>query len=720
MHTKIIELFNKYGFEYRENASSTNFLAFTYKSGFFHNAELVSLNYENKETLDAEMEKSLKSLESLGFSTKKSFYRTFEEIEENLFNGFFNVKEWKEKIKNEYLDHTLKILKILPKEAVHYQYINSSYIKNNELGLNRNIVDDICSNLETTGPLLTIVEAPAGFGKTCTSFEIINQLAKSSNRRTPIPFFTEFSRDRQARIFSHIFIREVDKTFSSVNSEVVIEEVKSGRIVVVLDGFDEILHDNSNQTIDNIENNFENAEPMLETIGELLVNNAKVILTSRRSAIFDGEVFNDWLARYDQKFKINRYKIEKPEIKDWLTFSRLDRLSNAGLDVYKLANPVLLSYLRFVSDETFDLLCNQPNKIVEQYFTSMLEREMDRQELRMNPEQQSKFLALIAEDMCENNYTSDTKEKLISTIKNKASNILNDVRTLYSAKERPTLDKLATTLSNHAFFDRSSSDDNKIEFINEFVFGNYIASNIIECQDDWVASDERFVEPAVLAYVPRDTDSRFLLWNKLDLMKEFLDSSSRMKFEGLLTNKIDDEVYNQSEITSLNIKNVSIFASNSINGSIFNECVFYSSNINFENFKDVTFLNCSFWDCNLVIDENLELNFFNCKSNDKLPTISDDDDDSNLPPNPLIDTYNLNDIEIYILDKLWPNSSDGIIRLHYYVGQILKSDKYDKKSILKGIKSLKRLDYLTDANNSNFVAINKEKIGEIKNILGKI
>lgn len=532
MHSKIIELFNKYGFEYRKSASSNDFLAFTYKSGFFHNAELVSLNYNDKELLEFEMEKSLKSLEELGFSTKKSFYKSVEEIEETLFNGFFNVSEWKDKIKSEYSGHTQKILNILPKEAINYQYINSLYTKNNKININKNIVEDICNNLKSSGPLLTIVEAPAGFGKTCTSYEIINELAKSNNKQTPIPFFTEFSRDRQARIFSHIFIREVDKTFSSVNSEVVIEEVKSGRIVVVLDGFDEILHDNSNQTFDNKENNFENAEPMLETIGELLVNNAKVILTSRRSAIFDGEVFNDWLARYDQKFRINRYKIEKPEIKDWLTSTRLERLINAGLDVYKLANPVLLSYLRFISDETFDSLCNQPTKIVEQYFTSMLEREMDRQELRMNPDQQSTFLALIAEDMCENNYTSDTKEKLISTIKNKASHLLNEVRTLYSAKERPTLDKLATTLSNHAFFDRSNSDENKIEFINEFVFGNFIASNIVNYQGDWIASDERFVEPAVLSYVPRDNDSRLLLWQKLGMMKEFLDTSSRMKFEG--------------------------------------------------------------------------------------------------------------------------------------------------------------------------------------------
>lgn len=718
MHSKVINLFKKYGFEYRKNASNENFLAFTYKSGFFHNAELVSLDYKNRETIEKEMEISLKSLEDLGFSTKKSFYSNIEQIEETLFNGFFNVNDWKNRIKEEYIEHTKKILSVLPKEAENYQYINTVYLKNNKQEVHRNIVEDICSNLSSSGPLLTIVEAPAGFGKTCTSYEVIKKLSESNDKNTPIPFFTEFSRDRQARIFSHIFIREVDKTFSSVNSNVVIEEVKSGRIVVVLDGFDEILHDNSTNSTDSKDNNFEHAEPMLETIGELLVNNAKVILTSRRSAIFDGEIFNEWLARYDQKFKINRYKIEKPELKDWLTSERLNALNQAGLDVHKLANPVLLSYLRFISDETFNILCGEPTKIVEQYFTSMLEREMDRQELRMNPTQQAHFLSLIAEDMCDYNYTSDTKEKLISTIKNKASHLLNEVRTLYSAKERPTLDKLATTLSNHAFFDRSHSDDNNIGFINEFVFGNYIASNIIASKEDWITSDERFVEPAVLSYVPRDNETRFLLWKKLDLMKNFLDSSSRMKFEALLTNTVNDNVYDGSEITSLNIKDTRIFPINKINHTLFNDCIFNNANFNFKNFNDVTFLNCSFWNCNLMDTERLELNFFNCKSNDKLPT--NFDDEYSLDEKTSSNTVNLTEIEIYILEKMWPSSSDSINRLHFFIGQLLKSEEYDKKSILKGIKSLKRLDYLSDANNTNFVAVNKEKIGEIKNILGKV
>ena len=61
----------------------------------------------------------------------------------------------------------------------------------------------------------------------------------------PIPFFTEFSRDRQARVFNHILMREVDKSFHNLKSDVVIEEIKSGKILIILDGFDELLHDDS-------------------------------------------------------------------------------------------------------------------------------------------------------------------------------------------------------------------------------------------------------------------------------------------------------------------------------------------------------------------------------------------------------------------------------------------------------------------------------------------
>lgn len=38
---QLISLFKKYGFDYKKSSSGHGFYAFTFKAGFFHNAEVV-------------------------------------------------------------------------------------------------------------------------------------------------------------------------------------------------------------------------------------------------------------------------------------------------------------------------------------------------------------------------------------------------------------------------------------------------------------------------------------------------------------------------------------------------------------------------------------------------------------------------------------------------------------------------------------------------------
>jgi hypothetical protein len=501
----------------------------------------------------------------------------------------------------------------------------------------------------------------------------------------------------------------VDRVFSSVKSGAVIEEVKQGKIAIVLDGFDEILHDSSGESA---ADNFEEAEPMLETIGELLTGNTKIILTSRRSAIFEGEVFEEWSERYEDKFEINRYRLESPVISDWLPEDRLRKLNSTGIEIERLSNPVLLSYLRFVSEEQFDSLCNNTEMVVQHYFNSMLEREMDRQELRMPPDKQSEFLRIVAGDMCDGDYTSDTKEALVATIKEKAGYLINEVRKAYSAKDRPTLDKMATTLSNHAFFDRSSSGENTIEFINEFVFGNYIAENILECNGSWITSDERFVEPAVLSYVPRTSMERQSLWRGLSEIKPFLDPSSRMRYEYQLNGEVVENGYNDSEINNEVFKGTKLFENGGVENSVFIECSFTNVEFYFSNFTEVTFINCKFWGCySNGLSEGVS--FYNCIQDnlfykDKDESVTDGSDHAGLSL-----------VEEYIFNKIWPVGSNTLARLHIHINMLMRNDEFTKKEIIKGIKLLKKKDYFCDANNVNFIEINKDKLSEIKTVLGR-
>lgn len=704
----LILLFKKYGFEFKKHSSGKGFYAFTYKTGFFHNAEFVYNDDVNHE----EMEKSIKSLNEIGFSTKKSHYKSLSDIENNLFEGFFNVDDWKTRIKDEYNDYCEKMLSILPDGAKNYKYVQVPYEKESHERIHEeSIIIDILNEIKKNESKLILIEAPAGFGKTCTSYEILNHLVNSEN--APLPFFTEFSRDRQAKVFSHVFVREVDRSFRTVKSDLVIDETKNGKIVLVLDGFDELL--NETATNKSSEADFEKAQPMLETIGELLTNSAKVILTSRRTSIFDGEIFQEWKNKYKDNFDVIRYRLSLPEVKDWLSLDRIEKLESKSIDIKKLSNPVLLAYLRSVDDEKFNSLCNESSKIVDHYFTSMLERERERQDLLMVPAQQSAVLAAIAMDMCENDYTSDNREKIISLIKDKNTVILEETRQLYPGKDRPTIDALANKLATHAFLDRSNQGENRIEFVNEFVFGNFISLGIIENEnDDWLAADERFVEPAVQSYLPRNDSERQLLWRRLSGMREFLTSTDHMKYEYLLEQEVDLAVYSGTTITSLEFDNVLFFGKSTIENSVFNECLFTNCILNLSNFKDVTFISCQFYDCEYDKENRpYDISFLNCTDNNNLieeieqfeETKSDDDIELNL--------------EREILGKFMPLGSNSITRLHIYTGVLYKLEGYSRKDITKAIKRLKEKGILENANKNSFTAINKFNVGEVKRILGR-
>lgn len=712
--SQVIERFRKYGFEYKKSSSNSSYLTFTFKSGFFHNAEVVQLAINDADEID--IASKIEDLKNLGVSIKRNKYDKIEQIENGLFKGFFDVERWKSRIKEEYNLYTDSILKSFPEsEQLEYKYINAPYsLSENYSPLQENdipIVENITKSIEIEGAQLILIEAPAGFGKTCTSYELIDQLAKQNNK--PIPFFTEFSRDRQARVFGHVFVKEVDRAFSQVKSEVVIDELQNGRIVMVLDGFDELLGEDSKEKY---EDNYENAEPMLETIGELLVKNAKIIITSRRAAIFDGSVFNEWLERYSDKFTFKRFRIHQPRIEDWLNEERRASLSNAGLELEKLSNPVLLAYLRALKLEQFHNLLKTPERVVSHYFTAMLEREMERQNLPMVPEDQAKVLATIAEHMCEKDYTSDGKDKIVELFKSKCSQILEATRKLYPVKDRPTLDELATTLATHAFFDRSNQGEGRIEFINEFVFGNYIAESILNFEGEWIASDERFVEPAIASYRARTLIERSELWNKLEYMKVFLSDSDRMSYEIKMLGCIQNEEYNSTSINSLDVNNTTFFKDKSVDSISFSNCCFSNVDFYIDNINNATFINCKFYDCSSVAEtiKGNSIELLNCLANNNFI--------HELEENQVTEEVNsTSELTLQIFRRYFPLGSGSCERVHIPLASVYKIqvDGCTKRDITKEIKRLKREDLLVDATDGSYIAINVSKMAEIKQIIGR-
>ncbi|WP_138947819.1 hypothetical protein [Pseudomonas syringae] len=166
-----------------------------------------------------------------------------------------------------------------------------------------------------------------------------------------IPLFSELSRNRQAKIFRYVLLDEIDRSFPSLRSSLVRSEIQNGNVPVILDGFDELIPQSKAKSESD---DYDTTEPMLETIGELLKKSAKVILTTRRTAIFDGDEFHSWVKRHNQDFDIFRLKISERTIQDWIPANRLEELRSLNFPIDRLSNPVLLAYLRCISNSEFD------------------------------------------------------------------------------------------------------------------------------------------------------------------------------------------------------------------------------------------------------------------------------------------------------------------------------------------------------------------------------
>jgi hypothetical protein len=277
------ELYALYGF--KKDKETDVAVVYLFSEGYFYNAEIFSKKNE-KNILD----ELVRTYSDVGYAVRIVNYSNIEETHEKLFEGFFRTKESNEKLLKEYYAFCDSQEKKLGNNK--YTYIASDFYFDNKLKQD-NIIETLTNKFlqDTNEANLIILEAPAGFGKTCTSYEVINRLSRECKKQVPI--IAELSKNRKAGIFQYVLLSEIDRKFSTLSSYLVRTEIKNGRIPLIIDGFDELL---SKSIVDeNIEN--EEIQTMLDTIAALLTDDsrAKILLTSRKSSIFTGDIFYQWV-----------------------------------------------------------------------------------------------------------------------------------------------------------------------------------------------------------------------------------------------------------------------------------------------------------------------------------------------------------------------------------------------------------------------------------------
>lgn len=374
------KLFESYNYKIAKN-STKDVRIYTLQYGMYHAAEIISFDEKT------DVSKFKIEFSELGYATEIKCIKNIDELEEYLFEGFFIKTPLGNELKNRYKNFVRKQLFNLP-EGSEYKYIDSDFdlLLQDNLGevieaksyssKDNSIISKIKKLFtEIKGALFIIIEAPAGFGKTCTANEILNSITIENSKI--LPFFTELSRNREARVFKHILLNEIDDQFpNGIKQNVVLEQIYKGRIPLIIDGFDELITKESNK---------EEVESMLSTIVDLLQNDAKIVITSRKTAILSSEEFIETINSSIENFSLARFEIKEPTIENWLQNERLELIQENEFPINQISNPVLLSYLRNISlDKLKYFLISKEGTLIDKYFDYLLTRERERQNLKLD------------------------------------------------------------------------------------------------------------------------------------------------------------------------------------------------------------------------------------------------------------------------------------------------------------------------------------------------
>ena len=698
---KIIEeieaLYELYGFS--KVKQSDDYVVFTYSNGYFYNAEIIKFNNQIEET------KLKREFEEAGYSVRIIEYVSLEKTHELLFNGFFAVKNINDRLLKDYeLFGELQSKKLL---GATYEYVEPKCNWNCE-GEQKDLIFGIYEQIQKPGAQLIILEAAAGYGKTCTSYELIKMIADNCTDNFA-PIFTELSKNRKAALFRYVLLDEIDRKFTSLSSELVISEIRNGKVPLIIDGFDELIS-RSNKNMSDPNSVEDDSQTMLDTIAELFEPGCqtKVVLTSRKSAIFTGDIFEEWKDKHLPKCNVTRVSIDEPTVSDWIGFEKTEYLEKHGIPFASIINPILLAFMRSMEMDKFEETCSNVENVISYYFNSLLERERERQSLQLTVKEQYRIMEQIAKDFVEFEIIAEE----ISFIRDLFIEIIHDnyksYRDRYVAiEERPTEEEFATKLAGHALLNRISPQKNQIGFINDFIFGILIGDRILEDDSILEEMDGKYIDIACTAYASRSDEKKNELLEKVLPQIDRLNYEQQLDTEIKLANTIQRN-YESHYFSNRSFQDVFFDGSYGFKKCTFRNCLFKESIFVTRAFEECSFYDCKFYDIEVIRDTttNRKLIFSaNCVGHEKLMKESAYEE-----ANIVTDNY-----EQIVLKMYW-RKGNRFSRGRLPEMFLLRTPNEETRmGIANALESLKHKNLLYKEGHYWFV--NTEKIKEIKEIL---
>lgn len=690
---EIIELYRLYGFELE--SKEKGYLVFCRESGFFQNVEIVILD----PTLKKE-DVHISQYEQLGYAVHISKFTSVAQAHDTLFQGFFKVKLSNQKLIREYSNFCTQQSEKL---KAAYEYISGTFMENGVIQ-NVEIVQRIQHLFGEDERQLILLEASAGYGKTCTSYEVVQQLVSSFSSN--ITILTELSKNRTARIFQYVLLSEIDQKFPTLSSRLVTHEITCGRVFLVIDGFDELL----SKKYDSPEDKQEDAQTMLDTIARLLRGDskAKILLTSRKSSIFVGRDFDKWIEQSLTECNVTRLLLLPPSPEEWINEDKLAKLRENQIVLNDLINPVLLTHLRNASLDDFDKKYNSNHAVIIHYLTLLLNREQDRQALRMSTSKQLEVMEQLAAQMVQYDISSESVDAIEAILSDIIEPDFYAYQKQYEAPDvPPTEAEFLNKLAHHALLDRISSQKNEIGFLNEFIFGFMIAEAV--CNKYLPASElaGKYLDFSITAYATEDLERRTVFYNRIHSVLAGNPIQRRLN-AAIRLNGVLDDVYQNEYLDNFEFEGVSITLPEQFQECFFYGCVFDGCTIDIHAFKDCQFNQCSFFNVTLLgysaTDRGIA--FFLCHGHEEFEALACQEcENKELPM----------DYERKVLEQFWKPGYETAEPRRADDTMMKGIAPQDRPAVSRAIESLIKKGILTTKLHSFY--LNFDKMDEIRKIL---
>lgn len=678
----VTDLYLKYGFE--KGPAFDQYLVFFSQRGYFQNAEIVIL----RDDFDSDViDKS--EYENLGYSVRIKRFPNIITAHDALFGGFFNTSNSNRRLLTEYNSFCEQQSRKLANNK--YEYICGTFVENGILQ-SGDIITRILKIFSSDNCQLIILEASAGYGKTCTSFETIKQLI--TDIPTKIPLLAELSKNRKASVFRYVLLSEIDQKFPMLSSELVTSEIQEGRIFLIIDGFDELLSKGYSNQQDTEKTAGKDAQTMLDTIAQLIPNNSKtkILLTSRKSSIFVGEEFDNWVTERLDGCNITRLQLSPPSLRDWIGPEKLELLEMQNITLNSILNPVLLTLLRNEPVESFKEKYTSNDRMIEEYLTLLLQREQTRQSLPLNVDEQISIMKDLAAQMVQYDISTENVDFMKSILLDIVTPNLEDYLNRYdflpdTSEAKPTETEFLTKLSQHALLDRISTQNNLIGFINEFIFGLMIADAVIEYRLPVDELDGKYLDIAVTAYSSCSLEKRKSLYDMIAPTLSKQTAQRHVSAEMNLIETISGQYTGEYFDSVLFGKNLNILNASTFKECIFSDCIFVQCKMNTDAFLTCQFYNCSFYDNAIssgqVVD--CELIFLACAGHETFASLAYRDKPASN-----------NDInyERIVLEQFWKPGYDIAEPRRAYHSLLKGISANNRQSLVDAIESLVKKNIL--------------------------